>query len=66
MKKKSVWWFMFFYLREPGKAVLTRGLARLIAPGARTHYLAHYDLHHSTATSRERFLARIDRIFKSF
>jgi putative NADPH-quinone reductase len=26
------WWFMFFYLREPGKAVLMRGLARLIAP----------------------------------
>jgi putative NADPH-quinone reductase len=60
------WWFMFFYMREPGKAVLMRGFARLVAPGAHTHYLAHYDIHHSTPASRKRFLARVDRTFKSF
>src|SRR6478672_5869903 len=37
-------WFMLFYMRDPGKTVLMRGFTRLIAPGARTHYLAHYDM----------------------
>jgi len=59
-------WFMLFYMREPGKAVLMRGFTRLIASGARTHYLAHYDMLRSTAASRERFLARVDRTFTSF
>lgn len=59
-------WFMLLYMREPGKIVLMRGVTRLIASGARTHYLAHYDMPHSTPASRERFLARVDRTFKSF
>jgi NAD(P)H dehydrogenase (quinone) len=59
-------WFMLFYMREPSKAVLMRGIARLIASGARTHYLAHYDMLRSTDASRKRFLARVDRTFESF
>jgi NAD(P)H dehydrogenase (quinone) len=59
-------WFMLLYMREPGKAVLMRGLARLIASGGRTHYLAHYDMLRSTDASRKRFLARVDQAFKSF
>lgn len=43
-----------------------RGLTRLIAPGARTHYIAHYDMLRSTAGSRKRFLTRIDRTIESF
>jgi NAD(P)H dehydrogenase (quinone) len=57
---------MFSYTREPGKALLMRGFARLFAPGAHIHYLAHYDIHNSTPASRKRFLARVDRTFKSF
>src|SRR5215470_1945688 len=30
-------WFMRLYMREPGKIVLMRGFARLIATGAQTH-----------------------------
>jgi NAD(P)H dehydrogenase (quinone) len=60
------WWFMRLYMREPGKIVLMRGFTRLIAPGARTHYLAHYDMLRSTAASRQRFLARVDWTFQSF
>jgi hypothetical protein len=60
------WWFMRLYRREPGKIVLMRGFTRLIASGARTHDLAHYDMLHSTAASRQRFLARVDRTFESF
>jgi len=59
-------WFMLFYMRDPGKTVLMRGFTRLIAPGARTHYLAHYDMLRSTEVSRKRFLARVDQTFASF
>jgi hypothetical protein len=43
-----------------------RGFAPLMASGARTHYLAHYNMLRSTAASRKGFLARIDRTFDSF
>ena len=59
-------WFMLFYMRDPGKTVLMRGFTRLIASGARTHYLAHYDMLRSTDAKRKRFLARLDQTFESF
>ena len=59
-------WFMLFYMRDPGKTVLMRGFTRLIASGARTHYLAHYDMLRSTDANRKRFLARVDQTFESF
>ena len=59
-------WFMVFYMRDPGKTVLMRGFTRLIASGAQTHYLAHYDMLRSTAAKRKRFLARVDQTFESF
>ena len=60
------WWFIRLYMQEPGKRVLMRGFTRLIASGARTHYLAHYDMLRSTDASSKRFLTRIDRAFQSF
>ena len=57
----SPWWFMTFFMREPGRAVLTRGLRRLLAPGARLRYMAHYAMDVSTAASRALFVARVER-----
>jgi putative NADPH-quinone reductase len=59
-------WFILLYMWDPGRSVLMRGLTRLIAPRARTHYLAHYDMLRSTAASRKDFLARVDGTFDSF
>jgi NAD(P)H dehydrogenase (quinone) len=59
-------WFMLLYMGDPGRRVFMRGVTRLIAAGARTHYLAHYDMLRSTATSRNRFLVRVDGLFDTF
>lgn len=58
-------WFMLLYMQDPGRKVLMRGLPRLIASSARTHYVAHYDMTRSTAASRKRFLSRVDRTIAS-
>ncbi len=60
----SPWWFMTFYMREPGRAVLTRGLRRLLASDAKLTYLAHYNMDASTAASRDRFMARVERAMR--
>jgi putative NADPH-quinone reductase len=60
------WWFIRLYMQEPGKKVLMRGVTRLIAPRARTQFIAHYDMLRSTDASRKRFLERVHRAFKSF
>ncbi len=57
----SPWWFMRLYMRDPGRAVLMRGFTRLLSPGVRTAYLAHYDMLRSTPASRARFLERVAR-----
>jgi len=56
----------FFTCRTQVEKPLMRGFTRLIASGARTHYLAHYDMLRSTAGSRKRFLTRVDRTIESF
>jgi NAD(P)H dehydrogenase (quinone) len=60
------WWFIRLYMQEPGRKVLMRGFTRLIAPGARTQFLAYYDMLRSTNASRQRFLDRVEQTFKSF
>lgn len=57
----SPWWFMKFYMREPNRAVLTRGIRRLMAPGARLTYMGHYNMDGCTPDSRSRYLARVER-----
>lgn len=57
----SPWWFMKFYMREPNRAVLTRGIRRLMAPGARLSYMGQYNMDASTAAERARYLARVER-----
>jgi putative NADPH-quinone reductase len=56
------WWFIRLYMGEPGKKVLMRGFKRLIAPDARTRFLAHYDLLRSTEATRRRFLDRVEAV----
>jgi NAD(P)H dehydrogenase (quinone) len=55
----SPWWFIKLYMRDPGKAVLMRGLGRLLSPKARRLYLAQYGLDRSTPESRRRFIAKV-------
>ena len=62
----SLWWFITFGVGNPGKAVLMRGLARLIAPGATTRFLAAYDMDRAPRPRLERFLARVERAFGAF
>lgn len=54
-------WFIKLWMRDPGKAVLTRGLGRLLTPRARHVHLAHYNMDKATAASRARFIATIER-----
>jgi putative NADPH-quinone reductase len=62
----SPWWFIALVLGNPGRSVLMRGLARLIAPRASTRYLALYDMDRAKRPRLERFLARVDRAFRFF
>ena len=62
----SPWWFMKFWMLEPNKAVLFRGLKPLLAPRCRTSWLAHGSMDKSTPESRRRFLAKIEKTFSSF
>jgi len=53
-------------MQEPGKKVLMRGFTRLMASGAQTRFLAHYNMLRSTDATRRRFLERVEQTFKSF
>lgn len=61
----SPWWFIKLRTGDPGKAVLMRGLGRLIRPGARRLYLAQYGMDTSTPGSRTRFIGRVERALKT-
>jgi NAD(P)H dehydrogenase (quinone) len=54
-------WFIKLYMRDPGKAVLIRGLGRLLTPGAKRLYLAQYGMDKSTCESRTRFIIKVER-----
>jgi putative NADPH-quinone reductase len=58
-------WFTLIYMQDPSRKVLMRGFTRLIASGARTHYLAHHDMLRSTTASRNRFLGRVARTMEA-
>jgi putative NADPH-quinone reductase len=62
----SPWWFMRFYMGNPGKRVLTRGLRRLLAPRAEMTYLVHYGIDTSTPESRTKFLKKVAARFAAF
>lgn len=62
----SPWWVIALGLGNPGKTVLTKGFAPLIARGATTRFLALYDMDRATHPRLERFLARVEHTFQSF
>jgi putative NADPH-quinone reductase len=53
-------WFTRFYMGNPSRKVLMRGLARLmVAPGAERIWLALYGMENATATARTDFIQRV-------
>lgn len=55
-----------WYMGDPPRRFCTRGLRRLIRPGARIAYLAHYRMNVSTEATRTRFLAKVERTMARF
>jgi putative NADPH-quinone reductase len=55
----SPWWIVTLYAGNAGHKVLMRGMKPLCARDARSFYLAHYDMDHSTEQSRHAFLERV-------
>lgn len=51
---------------DPPRRVVTRVLRAQIRPAARVVYLAHYHMNVSTAATRGRFLARVERTMAGF
>src|ERR1043165_5343898 len=55
----SPWWLTRLVAGDPGRKVLMRALKPMCRPGARSFYLAHYDMDRSTAQSRQAFIERV-------
>ena len=55
-----------FLMGDPPRKLVTRLLRFQIRPGAKVLYLAHYHMNVSTAATRERFLARVERAMTRF
>jgi putative NADPH-quinone reductase len=60
------WWLIRLVLRDPVRAVLLGGLARLCGRGVETRFLALYSIDTAPRTKTAAFLARIERAFGSF
>jgi putative NADPH-quinone reductase len=57
----SPWWIVHLYAGNAGHKVLMRGMKPLCAKDARSFYMAHYDMDHSTEASRRAFLDKVQR-----
>jgi putative NADPH-quinone reductase len=55
-----------FLVGDPPRKLVTRVLRAQIRPAARVLYLAHYHMNVSTAATRARFLARVERAMARF
>ena len=55
----SPWWIVHLFAGNAGHKVLMRGMRPLCARDARTFYMAHYDMDHSTAKTRQAFLEKV-------
>lgn len=62
----SPWWVIALGLGNPGKTVLMRGIAPLLAPGTAIRFLALYDMDRAGRPRLERFLDAVERAFRSF
>lgn len=59
-------WFLKLWMRDPVKALLLRGIKRLMARDADHLWLVHYAMDSSTPETRARFLARVSAAFEKF
>jgi NAD(P)H dehydrogenase (quinone) len=57
----SPWWLNKLLLGDPNRKVLMRAMRGLVSPGARTLWLAQYDMDSISATQRSRFLEKVQR-----
>jgi NAD(P)H dehydrogenase (quinone) len=62
----SPWWLNKFVLREPNRVVFMRGIRHLIAPSARTLWLAQYGMDFIGHDARTRFLERVEQRLLTF
>src|SRR5579863_2103200 len=60
------WWFIRLVLRDPVRAVLLGGLARLCGRGVETRFLALYNIDAASRAKSAGFLARVERAFARF
>jgi len=60
------WWLIGLVLRDPVRAVILGGLARLCGRGIRSRFLALYNIDAASPARCARFLARVERAFASF
>ena len=62
----SPWWLIKLVLRDPVRAVLLGGLARLCGRGAQTRFLALYNIDAAPPGKTAAFLTRVERAFARF
>jgi NAD(P)H dehydrogenase (quinone) len=60
------WWFIRLVLRDPVRAVLLGGLARLCGSGVETRFLALYNIDAASRARTAAFLAKVERAFARF
>ena len=60
------WWLIRLVLRDPVRAVILGGLARLCGSGVRTRFLALYNIDAASRARCAHFLARVERSFARF
>lgn len=60
------WWLIRLVLRDPVRAVLLGGLARLCGRGVKTRFLALYSIDTASRAKTAAFLARVERAFARF
>ena len=62
----SPWWLIKLVLRDPVRAVLLGGLARLCGKGVETRFLAFYNIDAASRARTSAFLAKVGRTFTRF
>ena len=60
------WWLIRLVLRDPVRAVILGGLARLCGRGTQTGFFALYNIDAASPAQCARFLTRVERAFASF
>jgi putative NADPH-quinone reductase len=62
----SPWWLNFFVMRNPNRNMWLRGMRPLFSPKVRTLWLARYGMDYIDATTRERFLSKVEKKLRDF